>query len=123
MKFIIDMNLSPQWAEVLGANGYNGTVHWSSVGPATASDSEILGYAAANGYAVLSHDLDMSAIIAATRALGPSVVQFRMDDILPANSAHRVMAVLRQFEDGLKRGAIITIDEHRSRVRILPISE
>lgn len=51
MKLLIDMNLSPRWATWLSAAGIFAT-HWSSVGAANAEDSEIMAYAAANGYTV-----------------------------------------------------------------------
>jgi len=33
MKIVIDMNLSPQWVEVLKTAGYE-SVHWSDIGAA-----------------------------------------------------------------------------------------
>ena len=67
MKILIDMNLSPQWREILGRNGWE-SVHWASVGKPAAADETILEYARDNGYVVLTHDLDFSAILAATGA-------------------------------------------------------
>jgi predicted nuclease of predicted toxin-antitoxin system len=48
MKFLIDMNLSPLWVSFLANQGFE-SVHWSSVGEPDAADSEIFGFAAANG--------------------------------------------------------------------------
>ena len=41
--------------------------------------------AAANGFVVLTNDLDFSAILAATRGHKPSVVQVRSDNLSPSN--------------------------------------
>lgn len=41
-------------------------VHWSDVGPFDASDSEIMAYATTHEFVVPTHDLDFSAILAAT---------------------------------------------------------
>ena len=38
-------------------------------------------FAATHNYIVLTHDLDFSAILAATRGEKPSVVQIRADDV------------------------------------------
>lgn len=74
MKILIDTNLSPEWCEILAKHGWE-SVHWSSVAKPTVSDKAILQYARDKGYIVLTHDLDFSAILAATGAKAPSVVQ------------------------------------------------
>jgi predicted nuclease of predicted toxin-antitoxin system len=66
MKLIVDMNLSPRWIPLFGRSQIEAK-HWSSVGSVTASDVEIMAYAAEHGYIVLTNDLDFSAILAATR--------------------------------------------------------
>ncbi len=65
MRFIIDMNLSPRWVDVLNGAGFT-AVHWSSVGAGDAADSAIMASAVARGGVVLTHDLDFGAILAAT---------------------------------------------------------
>ena len=42
-----------------------------------AEDSEIMAWASVNDFVVFTHDLDFGAILALTRAEGPSVVQVR----------------------------------------------
>jgi len=42
-----------------------------------------MAYASANDSVVLTHDLDFSAILAATHGKKPSVVQIRADDVCP----------------------------------------
>jgi predicted nuclease of predicted toxin-antitoxin system len=39
VKLIVDMNLSPSWIERLAGHGFD-AVHWSTIGAATAPDSE-----------------------------------------------------------------------------------
>ena len=121
MKFLIDMNLSPDWRGVLAEHGWE-AVHWSSVGNPTASDRMILQYARDNGYVVLTHDLDFSAILAATSAKTPSVIQIRMQDVLSKQFQSLLVNALRQFEPELNAGALIVVDESRSRARVLPLS-
>jgi predicted nuclease of predicted toxin-antitoxin system len=60
-----------------------------------AADIEIMAYAAKHDYVVLTHDLDFSAILAATQGTKPSVVQIRSDNLSPAaieGTAHRGFA-------------------------------
>jgi predicted nuclease of predicted toxin-antitoxin system len=66
MKLLIDMNLSPRWVATLAAAGFE-TAHWSSLGEPDAADHEIMAFAAANGFVVVTHDLDFGAILAATQ--------------------------------------------------------
>jgi predicted nuclease of predicted toxin-antitoxin system len=49
------------------------------------------------------------------------VVQVRSQDVMPDAIGADVIGVLRQHADQLHAGAIITIDEMTSRLRILPI--
>ncbi len=41
MKILIDVNLPPTWASVIEEAGYT-AVHWSTIGPQSAPDREIL---------------------------------------------------------------------------------
>jgi predicted nuclease of predicted toxin-antitoxin system len=57
MKFLIDMNLSPEWVAFFEHNGWE-AVHWSMVGDPRATDRRIMERAQAHGYIVFTHDLD-----------------------------------------------------------------
>jgi predicted nuclease of predicted toxin-antitoxin system len=105
MKILVDMNLSPEWVPVLEGQGWK-AIHWSRIGNPGAPDEEILLWAKSNAYIVLTHDLDFGAILAATGGKSPSVIQ-----------------VLHQFRQHLQEGALISIDERRPRVHILPLNE
>jgi len=89
MKLLIDMNLSPPWVASLNEAQWE-AVHWSSVGKGNELDSEIMRYAAQHDYVVFSHDLDFSAILAATHGEKPSVVQIRTEDVDPQRSARKL---------------------------------
>lgn len=120
MKLVIDMNLTPQWVPVLQQAGHD-AVHWSDVGDPAAPDHAIMAWAHEHGRCVFTHDLDFGALLAATHAAGPSVLQVRTQDVLPAALAPAVLSALAQFSDQLQAGALITIDEARVRARILPL--
>lgn len=69
-------------------------VHWSTLGRVDAPDTEIMAYAAAHDYDVLTHDLDFSAVLAATQGTKPSVVQIRSDNLSPAAIGEPLIAAL-----------------------------
>lgn len=121
MKLLVDMNLSPRWIALLTNSGFE-AVHWSSVGRVDARDSEIMAYAVENGYVVLTHDLDFSAILAATKAIKPSVVQIRAEDVSPDVIGVQVVFALRQMQTELEAGILLAVDTKRSRLRLLPLS-
>jgi predicted nuclease of predicted toxin-antitoxin system len=120
MKILVDMNLAPTWCQVLAARGYSAT-HWSNVGKPTATDREIMDWARDNEYIVFTHDLDFGAILAATQAASPSVIQIRTQDPMPQHMEEIVCRALSQFASALSLGAIVVVDESRTRVRILPL--
>ena len=120
MKFLVDMNLSPRWVSTLASAGWHAQ-HWSEVGKANASDQEIISYAAANNYVVITHDLDFGTILAITHGKKPSVVQIRSMDISPDVVAAQMIAALRVAEAELEAGALLTVEPERTRLRILPL--
>lgn len=120
VNVLVDMNLSPDWVPVLQRHGWS-AVHWSTIGDPRATDRTIMDWAAANGYIVFTHDLDFGAILALTRATGPSVLQIRVDDVLPDYLEGVVIAALKQHDADLTSGALVAVDESKSRVRVLPI--
>ncbi len=120
MKLLIDMNLSPRWAHLLSGAGLE-AVHWSTVGAVNAPDIEIMAHAREQGYIVLTHDLDFSAILAATHGEKPSVVQIRSTDVNPDVIGVLVIDALRQMAAELEAGALLTIDQSRARLRLLPL--
>lgn len=120
MKLLLDMNLTPRWVPYLETAGFD-ALHWSKVGRADAPDEEIMAYAAKRDFVVLTHDLDFSAILAATRGKKPSVVQIRAQNISPESIGSQIVAALRHTGAELEAGALLTIDPDRTRIRLLPL--
>ena len=120
MKLLLDMNLSPEWVRTLESGGWE-AIHWHSTGNPSATDNEVMAWARKNGYVVFTHDLDFGMLLAATQASGPSVIQIRTQDVMPTIMKDRIFEVLGHYKDQLERGALITVDESKSRIRILPL--
>ena len=121
MKILIDMNLSPLWVGFFSKHGID-AVHWLQIGEAAAPDREIFEFAADNGYSVFTHDLDFGALLANRRSLAPSVIQIRMHDVMPSGACGpAVVRCLREAGPWIERGALVTIDPERRRIRMLPV--
>jgi len=122
MKILLDMNLSPLWVSFLEAEGYK-VRHWKDIGAADAPDTEIMAWARNNGHIVFTHDLDFSALLFATNAIAPSVIQLRIEDIRPQSVGATVLIALQKAEEQINRGALVTIDPRKNRIRLLPLRQ
>lgn len=120
LKVLIDVNLSPEWVTALASKGWE-ALHWSAVGNVGAPDAVVMGWAKYNRYLVFTHDLDFGTALALTRAEAPSVVQIRGRLVLPEQAGDLIFAVLARYRDELETGALVVVDEAKSRVRILPL--
>jgi predicted nuclease of predicted toxin-antitoxin system len=78
-------------------------------------------WAAAQGYAVFSHDIDFSTMLALTHAGSPSLIQLRGPRVLPEQIADLLIESLRRFRRDSDAGALLLIEPGRSRVRVLPL--
>lgn len=119
MKLLIDMNLAPDWAQFLSDAGFE-AIHWSTIGLPTASDAEIMTYASTHGYVILTHDLDFGIILALTHREKPSIVQIRSEDLYTNTIGKLILNALTLGKADLELGALITVDQKRTRLRLLP---
>ena len=120
MKILIDMNLSPDWVPLFQSEGWE-AAHWYSVGAYNAPDHQIMQWAAANGFLAFTHDLDFGTLLAASKGVGPSVLQVRMQEVRSDVIGKMVVQSLHRFEPELEAGAIVTVNETKGKVRILPL--
>jgi predicted nuclease of predicted toxin-antitoxin system len=120
VKLLVDMNLSPAWAAFLSQSGIPAT-HWSEVGARDATDEELMRYAVAHGFVVLTHDLDFAAILAAAGDKKPSVVQIRSDNLSPNLVGDALVRALRAAESQLDEGALISVRPGYTRLHVLPL--
>jgi predicted nuclease of predicted toxin-antitoxin system len=120
IKLVVDISLSPAWVDVLAKHGWS-AVHWSAIGDPRAKDRTIMEWARENQHVVFTHDLDFGTLLAFTRSAGPSVIQARAHDVLPEHLENVVVEAMRRYLNELEQGAIVTVDELRAKVRVLPI--
>ena len=120
MHFLADMGLSLRVVEWLRRRGHD-VVHLRDQGLQRMPDEEIFAKATAERRVVLTFDLDFGEIVAHLRATRTSVVVFRLRDARPQSVIARLEVVLKESASALDRGAIISVEDERHRVRLLPI--
>ena len=120
MKILIDMNLTPQWVNFLTENNIE-SIHWSSIGPSDAPDTVIIQYAKTHDFTVLTNDLDFGFILAITHGIKPSIIQMRTGALGPDRIGSIVVNVIDLLIADIDQGALVTIDQHKTRVTLLPL--
>ncbi len=121
MRLLADMHISPETVAFLRPRGYD-IVRVSDLLPSTASDEALIATALQDGRAILTQDLDFSALVALSQTSKPSVVTLRL-------ASSRVEHVNGILEHALplkardaENGALITVEEHMIRRRFLPLA-
>ena len=96
-------------------------VHWSGIGNIRADDVEIMTWAREHDYVVFTHDLDFGSLLFATNAKAPSVIQLRVEHIIPEIVGDAVLETFSTATEAIMAGALITIYPKRHRIRLLPL--
>lgn len=120
IKFLADMGISQTIVHWLKEQGFE-VVHIRDINMHRSLDSEILAEAKKDNRIVLTCDLDFGDLLAASGESYPSVVIFRLENETPSNMIKRLKQVLVESSEALRSGAVITVEEARHRVRVLPI--
>ncbi|MDP4236206.1 MAG: DUF5615 family PIN-like protein [Bacteroidota bacterium] len=120
MKFLIDMNLSPDFVRVLRSHGYE-SVHWMDIGPKNADDAILFEWAAENGYVIITLDLDFGTLLARSHGHKPSVIQIRREDVDPQDLQVALFEIFSEYSSQLEEGALIVVEDKKVRIRSLPL--
>ena len=120
MKFLADMGISQSSVNWLRQNEYD-VIHLREEGLQRTTDAEIVKTATREGRAILTCDLDFGDLMATSGEICPSIIIFRLQNERPENVNRRLEQVLRESSNALEKGAIISVEEARHRVRLLTI--
>jgi predicted nuclease of predicted toxin-antitoxin system len=121
MRLLPDQGLPRSAGDLLRALGHV-AAHVGDIGLADAEDAAILEHAIAHRDVVVTLDADFHAIIAVSGASAPSVIRLRIEGLRASELVDALAPVVEQCADQLEKGALVTIDERRVRVRLLPVS-
>lgn len=121
MRFLIDNALSPQLARGLLAAGHD-AIHVRDVGLGTAEDETIFDLALAEERVIISADTDFGTLLAERQESKPSFILFRRIADEPQQQLAILLVNLDSIQEALENGSVVVIEQHRMRVRLLPIT-
>ena len=119
MKILVDMNLSPDWVELL-QQAHIDAVHWRSLGQGDVEDELIFDYATEHGLVVLTRDLGFSKMLVDQQGSTTSLVQVRSGRAGTELIGEAVLEALLKWRTELEAGALVTVDVKHTRIRVLP---
>ena len=120
MKLLLDQGLPRSAAALLRATGID-TVHTGEIGLATADDEAIIQVARQQERVIITLDADFHALLALSGADKPSVVRIRIEGLRAESLATLLQALLEERSSELDKGALMTVQLERVRIRFLPI--
>lgn len=114
------MGISQTTVEWLKEFGFD-AVHVRDRSMQRSADTEIVDTAKKEDRIILTCDLDFGDIISASGEAYPSAIILRLENETPDNINRRLKQVLAESSGILIKGAIISVEETRHRVRSLPL--
>ena len=120
MRFLADMGVDVRVIEWLRGQGHD-ALHLSEQGLQHLADDEIFRKAEAEGRCVLTFDLDFGEVAALTGGSKASVVLLRLGNPGWRRVVERLSTVFAESADAIAKGAVISVEETRHRIRYLPI--
>ena len=120
MKLLLDQGLPRSAAALLTAAGID-TVHVGDLGLSAAADATILQSGLEADRTVVTLDADFHALLAMSGAIAPSVIRIRIEGLHGEALAELLVTVIAQCTADLERGAAMTVQSGRIRIRHLPL--
>jgi predicted nuclease of predicted toxin-antitoxin system len=120
MKLLLDQGLPRSAASLLRAASVD-TVHVGEIDMSAASDSAILAQGQAEQRVVVTLDADFHALLALSGATAPSVIRIRREGLKAVGLVTLLEKVIEEWGEELALGAVVTVDENRSRMRRLSL--
>lgn len=122
IRLLLDQGLPRTAAHLLHALGWD-VIHVGEIGMASALDHEIIDLARREARIVVTLDADFHAIIVTTGVSSPSVVRLRVQGLAGADTATLIKTVIEMCRADLEKGAIVSADSKRVKIRRIPIGK
>jgi predicted nuclease of predicted toxin-antitoxin system len=120
VRILADQHISPRPVEFLRGLGHE-AIRVTDRLPGNASDSAILSVARREDRLVLTQDLDFTGLVATGETPGPSLIILRLGSPGVEQVNQVLQAVLPLVEEAVRKGAIVSVDDNRVRIRALPV--
>lgn len=120
MKLLLDQGLPRSVAIMLRELDMD-VSHVGEMGLATAEDETILDKARQDEYIIVTLDADFHALLALSNSISPSVIRIRIEGLKAEDISKLLQKILQDCYDDLAHGAMVTVQEHRIRIRRLPL--
>jgi predicted nuclease of predicted toxin-antitoxin system len=120
MKLLLDQGL-PRSAAILLRNANIDTIHVSEIGMSAAQDIDIIKISREEGQVVITLDADFHTLLALTEATYPSVIRIRIENLRAQALVELLLRVIKECEEDIEKGAAITVEPGRIRMRHLPL--
>ena len=120
MRFLADMGISRTVVQALRALGHEAT-HLAETRQQRLPDDHVIEEARQENRIIPTHDLDFSRLLSLGEDAKPSAITFRLSNMRPVNLMAHLLPALQLFETELEDGALVTVSDHSSRCKKLPI--
>lgn len=122
LHLVLDQGIPREAAIQLRKLGFQCT-HVGEAAMAKAADAEILAWALQHAAlaVIVTLDADFHAMLAVSRATGPSVIRLRIEGMRAPEVVKVVGRVLEDFGHELQEGAVVTVKAHKITSHRLPI--
>ena len=120
MRFLADMGVSQRVVTWLHKQGHD-AIHLRDEGLQRLANGDIFTKAFRESRIILTWDLDFTEIVALSKTSTVSAVVFRLLNTRSDHVIARLARVLTVSAQDLQEGAIISVEEGRHRVRLLPL--
>jgi predicted nuclease of predicted toxin-antitoxin system len=114
MKLLLDTCVWGGALPVLEAEGHD--VVWSGQWPHDPGDEEILSIAHSQQRVLVTLDKDFGELAIVRKTPHSGII--RLVDISAKQQATTMLLIIHRYADDLRRGAIITVDTKRARIRL-----
>jgi predicted nuclease of predicted toxin-antitoxin system len=120
MKLLLDQGLPRSAAALLREAGID-AIHAGEMGLTTAEDVVILEKARQEQRIVVTLDADFHMLLAVSAAASPAVIRIRLPGLRALDIVDLVPRILADWGEVLEKGAVLSVQKNRVRVRRLPL--